>query len=214
MEYSQEQYQEDLKLVCYTYYKYFKYLKTYKEDLIQNGLVCVLENKAKYDNNLCTYAGFVCTYARYGMLHYLRELKRFNNNGSFLSIDAEINGTDGVYLIDILQDEKALNDLNSGFDMDFLNNSIDKAINKVCKHKYLDIKDMKGSTLASNLYNINKRKNKFNDRRKQIILECLKNSNKAEVARKFGVTRECVRNYFERFKEALKIELKETGYLC
>lgn len=211
MEYSQEQYKEDLKLVCYTYYKYFKYLKDYKEDLVQNGLLFVLSYKDKYDKDKTCYSSFVCAYARFGMLKYLKDLRKFNNNSSFVSIDAEIVGTDELHLIDTLQDENALNNLGAGLDLDFLNKCIDKAINKVCVRKYIDFKKMH-SSVSQNLRNISKRKNKFNEKRKEILLECLKNKNKAEIAREFGISREAVRNYFERFRQALKIELENAGY--
>lgn len=207
-EYTAEQYNEDCRLVYFTYLKYFKGFPNYREDLIQSAFLNLCIYRDKFDSEKYNYSTFVVTYAYYGMLSFFRQKRKYDNNDFFISLEKPLASDETSCLADLIVDDNML-DITAGFDLPYIEKCIANAIDYCCSAHYKPFNEMRSK---NKMRIINSRKKGYNQKRKQIILEWLKIHNFTEVAKKFGLTRECMRVYCEKFKTALKNELARTGY--
>lgn len=97
MEYTEKDYQEDLKISNYVFCKYFKKFVTYKQDLIQESLIGLWKTRLKFDESrgkLSTFKTIVSiTYMR---LFLRKERKHLNN--LLLECDLKKVGDNGELL--------------------------------------------------------------------------------------------------------------------
>lgn len=89
MEYTQKDYEEDKRISNLVFNKYLKKSYRFKDDLIQESLIRLWKNRAKFDESKGKYSTWAFRVSLTSMLMFLRkEKKNFNN----LSLDYEIKG--------------------------------------------------------------------------------------------------------------------------
>lgn len=97
MNYTMQDYLQDLKISKYVFKKIFKTLVNDKEDLIQESLLALWKSKNKYDKSRGKYFQFAYKTSKNAMLGYIRNNK---NDASILSIYNDV--IDEIQIVDIL----------------------------------------------------------------------------------------------------------------
>ena len=101
--YTQENYEEDLKISQYVFKKFIKGNLQYKEDLIQVSLIELSKCRQKYNIEKGAYTTFATRVSKNAMLMFLRKEQRIMNNYSNISMETIF--LDQLKLSDILEDK-------------------------------------------------------------------------------------------------------------
>lgn len=126
MEYTQEMYEEDIKLAYYVYRKYFSCSYRYKDDLIAVALKGLYKCHLSYDDTQGKYSTYACRMCWFSMLEFLKREKTQTRNFEMLSLDKPIKvGSD-----DNLSDFITANipDFNTNLNLAYLNNVINEIL--------------------------------------------------------------------------------------
>lgn len=92
MEYTQKDYEEDQRISNWVFNKYFKKDYRFKDDLIQESLIRLWKNRAKFNEAKCKYSTWAVKVSITSMLMFFRKEKKYYNN---LSLDYEFKRDDG-----------------------------------------------------------------------------------------------------------------------
>lgn len=184
MEYTQENFIEDYKLAKTFFYRHCSYLKSYKDDIIQEFIICLWKSREKFDSEKGKYSTFAFSCMRFCFLsHFWKKRKKMSFEKSFLSFDFEYEENKESFYIESLvsNDEE---DLLSKFDVEYLISCFDEIV-----------QNHKSKTF------------------KKIVMTYLKHFDYAKTGGELGVSRQVVFQYVEKFRKLLRKRLVQDGFL-
>lgn len=191
MEYTIEDYNNDIKLSEYVFRKYFKKYIEDKEDLIQSSIIALWKKRNNFDISKGTLSSFKFGVSYYAMLEYFRSINKGYKKGfdtyTFVSMNNTIPGTEDLLLCDIIED----NSINLDKNLEFQN------LIKVLKECSNQIKWSKNARYS-----------------KQIVEFINKGYCDIDISKKIGCTRELCRVVRKRYVLILRDKLKEYKYLA
>lgn len=121
MEYTQKEYEEDLKMSRWVFNKCFKNSRQYEDDLIEAGLINLWKKRKYFDPSKGTYSTYAFKVAYVGMLMFLRKEKKYFHN---FSLDCD-NSESSSLLEILIAPEITTNDID-------LEMAIEKVLEKKC----------------------------------------------------------------------------------